>query len=77
MRGSKGGGGAKGSDPPEKSQKIKGFLVILARIRYKPQSYQASIQCLAIIGTPAKRHLASETPFTWEWRFAGGPMIAV
>ena len=34
----------------------------------KSQSYQANIQCWAIISTPVKRHL--------KWRFAGEPMMA-
>ena len=33
----------------------------------KSQSYQTSIECWAISGPPAKRHI---------WRFAGGPMVA-
>ena len=44
--------GGRGSDPPhEKSQ--KGFLSKAS------QSYKASIQCWAIISSPAKRHLNS------------------
>ena len=34
-----------------------GFLSILVRFPLKSQSYQASIRCWAISGTPAKRHL--------------------
>ena len=51
------GGGAGGpGTPPEKSQKI-GFLSNTAPDPMKKfQSYQARIQFLAIIGTPAKRH---------------------
>ena len=44
----------RGTDPtPEKI----GFLSILVRFPLKSQSYQASIRCWAISGTPAKRHL--------------------
>ena len=52
MCGSRGGTG--GPDP----------FTILDRIPWNSQNNQASIQCWAIIGTPAKR------------RFAGGPMMA-
>ena len=34
-----------------------GFLSILVRFPLKSQSYQASIRCWAISGTPSKRHL--------------------
>ena len=51
------GGGAGGLDPPEKSQKILGFIAILVWIPKKLQSNQASIQCWATISTPAKHHL--------------------
>ena len=44
-----------GLDPPEKSQKYR-VLEILVRMPWKFIKYQASIQCWAIIGTPAKRH---------------------
>ena len=56
-----GGGGATGRlDPtPWKITKIWGSLVILVRIPLKSQSYQARIQCLAIIGPLAKRHIKS------------------
>ena len=43
--------------PPWKITKIKGSLAIQVRILLKSQSYQASIQCLAIVSLPAKRHL--------------------
>ena len=54
MCGSRGGGG--GPDPPRKSQKYS-FLAILVPIPLKSQSYQASFQFWAIMGTPAKLHL--------------------
>ena len=51
------GGGGKRSGPspppPPKNHKNIGFL----KSPEKSQSYQSSIQCWAIIGTPAKRHL--------------------
>ena len=42
--------------PPGKSQNYR-FLSNTGLDPLKSQSYQASIQCKAIIGTPAKRHL--------------------
>ena len=52
-----GGGGEGDLDPPEKSQN-KGFSSNTGLDSLKnSQSYQASIQCRAIIGTPSKRHL--------------------
>ena len=49
------GGGAGGLDPPPlKNYKIKQYW---SRSPEKSQSCQASIQCWAIIGPPAKRHL--------------------
>ena len=36
---------------------LKLFLAIVVRTPLKSQSYQSSIQCRAIIGPPAKRHL--------------------
>ena len=52
-------GGAVGPDPPPPLEKYKniGFLSKLVRILLKSQGYQSSIQCWAIIGSPAKRHL--------------------
>ena len=59
MCGSRGGGVR--THPPEKVQKymvpLKLFLAILPRTPLKSQSYQSSIQCWALIGPPAKRHL--------------------
>ena len=57
MRGSRGGG--RGSGPPfEKKHQIIRFLSYPTPDPLKKsQSYQASIQCWAIFGTPAKRHL--------------------
>ena len=56
----------RGAGGPDNPLKIQAFLAILVRIPSKSQSYQASIQCWAIIGTPAKRHLMAVT---------GGPMM--
>ena len=60
-----------GPPPPWKIAKMSGFLAILVQIPLKPQSFQASIQCRAII---ARHRHASETPF--KWRFAGGSLMA-
>ena len=57
--------GSRGSAPPPptlENHKNIGFLAILVRIPLKSQSYQASIQCRAIIGTPAKRRLKFDHP---------------
>ena len=48
-----GGGGAGGPDHPLENYQNLGR----SRTPEKSQSYQASIQCWAIIGPPAKRHL--------------------
>ena len=56
--------GAGGLDPSlKKSQK---FVVLsnTGQASKTSQSYQARIQCWAIIGRPAKRHI--------KWYFAGG-----
>ena len=66
MCGSRGGGGgggggvAGGPESPEKSQKYRVSSISWKYWSGSPkklQNYQASIQCSAIIGTPAKRHL--------------------
>ena len=49
-------GGPDPPPPPEKSQNI-GLPSNIGPDPLKRQSYQASIQCLAIISTPARRHL--------------------
>ena len=56
MRGSRGGGGG-GLDPPGKPQiKAIGFLSNTGPDPLENQSYQASIQCWAIISPLAKPH---------------------
>ena len=50
--------------PPLEIHKTIGVIAILVWIPLKSQSYQASIQCWAIIGTPAKRHL--KIVFRWQ-----------
>ena len=50
------GGGAGGPDPP-KNHKDIGFPSNTGLDPRKWQSYQASIQCRVIIGTPANRNL--------------------
>ena len=65
-------GGDRGSGPPsEKSQKI-GFSSNTGPDPLKNRSYQASNQCWAIIGTPAKCHLMA-----FCWRADDGPLISV
>ena len=49
--------GDRGSGPPLKNHRNIGFLRNTGPDPEKSQSYQASIQCWAIIGTPAKRNL--------------------
>ena len=61
MRGSRGGY----SPPSLKIHKDIGAHSNTGLDPLKSQSYQASIQCWVIIGTPAKR----------KWRFAGGSMM--
>ena len=68
MRGSRGGGEVS-PDPLENHEAI-GFLNNAGpEPLKKKQSYQASIQCLAIIGPPAKRHVALRR------RAEDGPLI--
>ena len=57
MRKSRGGTG--GPTSPLENHKNIGFLSKSGPdpLEKKSQSYQASIQCWAFIGTPAKRHL--------------------
>ena len=62
MRGSR---GAQEGRTPENHKTI-GFLNNTARIPYKSQSYQASIQYWAIIATPAKRQL-NGVPLAGRW----------
>ena len=52
MGGSRGGHGVR-TPPPLKNHKNIGFLNNTAADPLKSQSYQASIQCWAVIGTPA------------------------
>ena len=61
MGGSRGGGGGgpRVRTPPENSQKFRVSKQYWSESPKKSQSYQASIQCWAIIGPPAKRHLKS------------------
>ena len=57
--------------PPLKNNKNIGFSTNIGR-SLKIHSYQTSIQCLAIIGTPAKRHLMA-----FRWRGDDGQLIVV
>ena len=63
-----GGGGAGGPDLLKNYKKYRVSKQFWSGSPEKAQSYQASISCWAIIGTPAKM------PF--KWRFAGGQMMA-
>ena len=56
MRGFRGGEGVR-TPPPERSQKYR-ISHRYAPDPLKSERYQASIQCWAIIGTPAKRLLS-------------------
>ena len=49
--------GGQGSGLPLKNHKNIGFPSNIGPDPLKSQSYQASIQCSAIIGTPVKHHL--------------------
>ena len=71
MCGSRGGQGS-GPPPPLKYHKNIGFSSNTGPDPLKNRSYQASIQCWAIIGTPAKRHLMA-----FRWRADDGPLIVV
>ena len=70
------GGQESGTPPPWKITKQWSSLAMLVRIPWKIINHQASIQCEAYIGPPAKHQYrpTSETPF--KWRFAGRPMMA-
>ena len=67
-------GTAKGSGPPPppplKNHTHLGFSSNTGPNPLKNRSYQASIQCWAIIGTPAKRHLMA-----FRLRADDGPLI--
>ena len=56
----------RGSAPPDKSQ-----LAILVRTPIKITSYKASVQCVAIIGPPAKRHI---TPAKYQLNEIGNQL---
>ena len=56
MRAGDGEGGGTGSRPPLKNHQNIGFPGNTGPDPLKSQSYQASIQCWAIIGMSAKRH---------------------
>ena len=67
-----GRGGGRGPDPLLKNYKNIRFLSNTGPYPLKTQSYQSDIQCWAIIGPPAKRHLNGI-----RWRAVEGPLIAV
>ena len=60
--------------PPLKIHKNILFSSITGLDSLKNRSYQASIQCWAIIGTPAKRHLM-HLMMAFRWRADDGPLI--
>ena len=61
--------GTGGPDPPPKNHKIIGFSSKTGPDPLKNRSYQASIQCWAIIGTPGK--------LAFRWRADDDPLIVV
>ena len=61
------GGGGQGVRTPLKNLKNIGFSSNTGPDPLKNPNYQDSIQCWAIVGTPAKHHLMAS---------AGGPMMA-
>ena len=64
--------GGQGVWTPLKNHKNIGFSSNIGLDPLKNGSYQASIQCWAIIGPPAKRHL-----MVFRWRAEDGPLIVV
>ena len=70
MRIQRGGRGVRAK--PLKNHKNIGVSSDTGPIPQKNRSYQASIQCSSIIGTPAKRH-----PMAFRWRADDGPLIVV
>ena len=64
--------GGTGGPDPLKNKKNIGFSCNTGPDPLKNCSYQASIQCWAIIGTPAKCHLIAV-----RWRADGGPLTVV
>ena len=74
MCGSRGGDRGSGHPPPEKSQKI-GLSSNTGPDPLKNHSYQASIQCWATIGPPAKRHLNGVLLVGRRWPAYSGSWI--
>ena len=76
MGGSRGDAGVRPPPPPppplKKHKKYRASKQYWSRFPEKSQSYQASIQCWAIIGTPAKRLLMA-----FPWRADDGPILVV
>ena len=64
--------GGTGGPDPMKNHKNIGFSSNKGPDPLKNRSYLASIQCLAIISTPAKRHLMG-----FRWRADDGPLIVL
>ena len=64
--------GGQGVRTPLKNHKNIGFSSNIGLDPLKNGSYQASIQCWAITGPPAKRHL-----MVFCWRAEDGPLIVV
>ena len=71
QRGGEGGRGVR-TPPPLKNHKNIGFSSNTGPDLLKDCSYQASIQCLAIMGTAAKRHLMA-----FRSQANDGPLIVV
>ena len=66
------GGGGQGVRTPLKNQKNIGFSSNTGPDPLKNHSYQASSQCGAVIGMPAKPHL-----MVFHWRADDSPLIVV
>ena len=75
MRGSRGGIGGLDPPTPEKSRKWRISQQYWSKSSKTSPSYQTSIQCWAIIGTPAKRHLKGVSPAGWWWPAYSGIWI--
>ena len=71
-------GGGQGVRTTLKNHKNIGFSGNTGPDPLKNRSYQASIQCWANIGTPAKRHLSSASHLmALRLRANDGPLIVV
>ena len=74
MDGSRGRTG--GPDPPEKSQKYTVYLQYWSGCPENSESYQVSIQCLAIFDMRAKHHLYGVSLAGHSWA-KNGPLFVI